>query len=144
MNTMKTFYTLLATLMITTGAIAQSAIGTWKTIDDETGKVKSHVKITEEGGKLVGKVAKLINPDFTTCSACSGDKKDQPIQGMTILWDLEKESSTEWEGGKIMDPKNGKEYKCYIELTDANTLNVRGYIGFALLGRTQTWQRVAD
>ncbi|MFT4536114.1 MAG: hypothetical protein ACJA1A_002866 [Saprospiraceae bacterium] len=121
---------------------AQSAVGTWKTIDDDDGKVKSHVEIFEKNGKLYSKVLKLINPTSTTCDKCTGEKKDQPTVGMEIIWDLEKESDTEWEGGKILDPKSGKEYKCKIELTDANTLNVRGFIGFALLGRTQTWYRV--
>lgn len=121
---------------------AQSAIGTWKTIDDEDGRVKSHVEITEKGGKLYGKVAKLIETNYPICTECKGDKKDQPIEGMTILWDLESEGNKEWSGGKIMDPKTGKEYKCNLELQDTNTLNVRGYIGFSLLGRTQTWYRV--
>lgn len=120
----------------------QSAIGTWKTVDDEDGTVKSHVSIYEEGGKLFGKVVKLVNPEITICKECKGAKKDQPIEGMIIMWDLEKESKTLWEGGKIMDPKNGKEYKCKIELADANTLDVRGFLGFSLFGRTQTWYRL--
>ena len=123
---------------------AQSAVGIWKTIDDEDGKVKSHVEIYEREGKLYGKVAKLINSESTLCSECKGDKKDQPIEGMEIIWNLEEDSDTEWEGGKILDPASGKEYKCKIELTDINTLNVRGFIGFALLGRTQTWYRVVE
>ena len=138
---------LLSTLMIlafTFSVNAQSAIGVWKTVDDESGKVKSHIKIYEKDGKLHGDIHKLINANSDVCTACSGDKKDKPILGMNILWNLEKESSTEWEGGKILDPNNGKEYKCLMKLTDDNTLNVRGYIGFALLGRTQTWYRVEE
>jgi len=131
-------------MTISAYSYTQSAIGTWKTIDDEDGRVKSHVSIYEENGKLVGKVKKLINPEFTICTKCSGSKKDQPIESMIILWDLEKESQTTWEGGKIMDPKNGKEYKCKLTLADANTLDVRGFIGFSLLGRTQTWYRVEE
>ena len=61
---------------------------------------------------------------------------------MIIMWDLKQDETNLWNGGKIMDPKNGKEYKCKIELEDPNTLNVRGFIGFSLLGRTQTWYRV--
>jgi len=122
--------------------MGQSAVGIWKTIDDEDGTVKSHVEIFEENGKLKGKVIKLINPDKTICTACKGAKKDQPIEGMEILWDLKESSTTLWESGFIMDPKNGKEYKCKMELVDNDTLNVRGFIGFSLLGRTQVWYRV--
>jgi len=121
---------------------AQSAIGTWTTIDDVDGKVKSHVEIYEKSGKLYGKVSKLINSESSTCGKCGGAKKDQPIEGMEIIWNLVKDSDTEWEEGNILDPKSGKEYKCKIELLDANTLNVRGFIGFSLLGRTQTWYRL--
>ena len=121
---------------------SQSAVGTWKTIDDEDGTVKSHVTIYEENGKLYGKVLKLINADKTICTECKGSKKNKPIEGMQILWDLEKSDTNIWKGGKIMDPKSGKEYKCKMELENANTLNVRGFIGFSLLGRTQTWFRV--
>ena len=124
--------------------MSQSAVGTWKTVDDEDGTVKSHVSIYEEDGKLYGKIEKLINPERTICTACKGDKKDKPIEGMQIMWGLKPDKSNKWKGGKIMDPKNGKEYKCKIELEDENTLNVRGFIGFSLLGRTQTWFRVVE
>ncbi|MDF1696571.1 MAG: DUF2147 domain-containing protein [Saprospiraceae bacterium] len=139
---MKIYLTLIGIVICGCGLIAQSAIGTWKTIDDEDGTVKSHVSIYEEGGKLFGKVVKLINPERTTCSKCKGDKKDKPIEGMVILWDLAEKGDGLWKGGKIMDPKNGKEYKCKIELEDDKTLNVRGFIGFSLIGRTQTWYRL--
>lgn len=141
---MKYLLSTLMMLMFTLSVNAQSAVGIWKTVDDESGEVKSHIKIYEKEGKLFGDVHKLINANTEVCNACKGDKKGQPILGMNILWDLEEESNTEWEGGKIMDPNNGKEYKCLLELTDANTLNVRGYVGFALLGRTQTWFRVVE
>ena len=141
---MRHFFLFIGVLLFAQGGIAQSAVGIWKTIDDEDGKVKSHVKIYEENGKLFGEVAKLIDPEQTTCTACKGDKKDQPIEGMQIMWGLERDDDNERDGGKIMDPKNGKEYKCKIELVDANTLNVRGFVGFSLLGRTQTWYRVTE
>jgi len=129
-------------LFITISMAAQSAIGIWKTIDDEDGKVKSHVTITEVNGKLVGHVTKLIEPERTICTECKGDKKDQPIEGMEILWGLESKGESQWGGGKIMDPKNGKTYKCKMELEGADELKVRGFVGFALLGRTQSWYRV--
>ena len=141
---MKFNFALIVLLFLTFNSWSQSAVGTWKTIDDEDGKVKLHVSIYEQDGKLYGKVTKLINPERTICTECKGDKKDQPIEGMQIMWNLEKDGDKKWNGGKIMDPKNGKEYKCKIELEDQNTLNVRGFIGFSLLGRTQTWYRLVE
>ena len=141
---MKSILTLLSILFISGFIMAQSAIGSWKTIDDEDGTAKSHVSIYKENGKLYGKIIKLIDPESTICTKCKGDKKDQPIEGMVIMWDLQEDGANEWNGGKIMDPKNGKEYKCKIELEDQNTLNVRGFIGFSLLGRTQTWYRLEE
>jgi len=131
-------------LLLANTSIAQSAVGIWKTIDDEDGTVKSHVQIQEVDGRLVGTVHKLINPERTTCTECKGDKKDKPIEGMEIMWGLKADNDKKWDSGKIMDPKNGKTYKCKIELVSANELNVRGFVGFALLGRTQTWYRVTD
>jgi uncharacterized protein (DUF2147 family) len=127
-------------------ADSASPVGLWKTIDDETGEVKSVVRISEEGGSLVGTIATLFpkpgkdpNP---VCDKCSDEKKDQPLLGMVILWGLTKQGE-EWSGGLILDPKNGKTYKCKVKLEGAGgTLTVRGYIGFSLLGRSQTWIRM--
>lgn len=117
-------------------------VGKWKTIDDATGKEKSIVAIYEDDGKLAGKVEKLLDPEAkTTCDKCEGDLKDQPIVGMRILWGMKKDGSN-WSGGKILDPKNGKTYRCSLSLADGGKkLNVRGFIGIALIGRTQTWIR---
>lgn len=123
---------------------SQSPIGTWKTVDDKSGKEKSHVRIYEtKSGKLQGEVAKILTAgrENAKCTDCSGDKKDKPIKGMVILWGLEKDGS-EWSGGRILDPNSGKEYKCMMKLKDEDTLEVRGYLGVSLLGRTQTWTRV--
>ncbi len=127
-------------------AAAPSAIGRWRTIDDKTHKPKSIVAITEEDGKLVGNVAELLDPPKDDpepkCTKCSGDRKDQPILGMKILWGMKKDGSG-WSGGKILDPDNGKTYKCNLSLADGGKkLDVRGFIGMPLLGRTQTWERV--
>lgn len=124
--------------------LAQSPIGTWKTIDDETGEAKSHVEIYEtSSGKLEGKVIKILTPgkEAAKCENCSGDLKNRPIKGMVILRDLEKKGN-EWKNGYILDPNNGKEYKSKMSLKDDNTLEVRGYIGISLIGRTQTWERI--
>ncbi len=120
-------------------------VGKWKTIDDKTGKPKSIVAIWEEGGKLYGKVDQLLDPKpddpNPVCKKCDGELKDKPILGMRILWDLSKSGDT-WSGGRIMDPDNGKTYRCNVTLSDGGKkLLVRGFIGMALLGRTQTWLR---
>lgn len=126
-------------------AAALTPIGRWKTVDDGTGKAKSIVLIWEEDGKLFGKIEKLLdtppNDPDPKCDKCEGDLKDQPITGMRILSDLKKDGD-EWSGGKVLDPENGKSYKCYIAVVDGGKkLKVRGYVGFALLGRTQYWHR---
>lgn len=138
---------LAASLLILTGAWAQSPVGVWKTIDDETNKPKSLVEIYEKDGKLYGKVTKLFRgPDEDPDPVCDKCDEDDPrynkkVLGMEILKGLEKESDTEWEGGKILDPKNGSVYSCYVELVEPNKLKLRGFIGFSLLGRTQYWHR---
>ena len=116
--------------------------GTWITTDDETGNQKSEVFIFEENGKLYGKITKLLLPEDQgkKCINCKGKNKDQSIVGMLIINDLQLDDYS-WEDGTILDPKSGKVYDCNIEFEDSNTLKVRGYIGFSLLGRTQIWKR---
>jgi uncharacterized protein (DUF2147 family) len=124
------------------GAQAQTPIGTWKTIDDETGEAKSHIEIFEQGGKVYGKIVKLLKsaPD-KKCDKCPGDRKDQPLMGMILLADLQMKDGY-YQGGSILDPEKGKWYKCKIWLSegDANKLSVRGSVG--PFYRTQTWYRV--
>ena len=116
--------------------------GTWITQDDETGRQKSEVLIYKENGKLYGEITKLLLPEDKgkKCINCKGKNKDQPIEGMVIIKDLKLEDDT-WEDGTILDPKSGKVYDCYIGFQDSNTLKVRGFLGFSLLGRTQIWKR---
>lgn len=130
---------------ISTMVFAESSpVGYWKSIDDETHKPKSIIEISESNGRLEGKVVKLFREPSEEqnpmCDKCPGDKKDKPILGMQIMWDLKKDSGEEWNKGEILDPKNGKTYSCKIKMIDAGTkLEVRGFLGFSLLGRTQTW-----
>ncbi len=119
------------------------ATGRWVTIDDDGKTPKGIVELVERGGKLQGKIVQLINPPEKnpTCRECSGKKKNQPILGLEILWGLSKDGD-EWSGGYILDPENGTEYKCYVEVVDNGArLKVRGYVGIALFGRTQYWRR---
>ena len=124
---------------------AQSVIGKWKTIDDETGAAKSIVEIYQANGKVYGKVIQILEKgkEDKVCEECKGDKKNKPIKGMLIIDGLSK-NDDEWDGGKILDPKSGKEYKCVVSLENENKLKVRGYVGFSLLGRTQYWTRIKE
>jgi uncharacterized protein (DUF2147 family) len=121
-----------------------SPVGTWKTIDDQTGHAKSIVQISDEGGELSGKVLRVLESQHgphPVCLACSGDRKGKPIEGMTILWAVRKNGDA-WSGGKILDPKNGKTYSVKLTLLDGGKkLDVHGYLGVSLLGRSQTWLR---
>ncbi|MFM8736362.1 MAG: DUF2147 domain-containing protein [Betaproteobacteria bacterium] len=127
-------------------AAQQTPVGLWKSIDDETKTEKSLVRITEAGGTLTGKIEKLMDPtkQDAKCDKCSDARKDQPVLGMTIITGVRAGSDqTLWEGGEILDPNNGKAYKVRIKPIDGGKkLEVRGYIGAPLLGRTQTWIRV--
>lgn len=144
------FKTALTTLLLglALGAQAQTTpVGLWKTVDDETGKEKSLVRITESGGVLTGKVEKLLDParQDAKCDKCSDERKDQPVLGMTLIKGVKQNADhpERWDGGEILDPNKGKTYKVRITPVDGGkTLEVRGYIGAPLLGRTQTWSRV--
>ncbi len=141
---MKTVIT-IALLAFAGAAFAQaSPVGLWKTIDDETKTEKSLVRITENGGVLNGKIEKLLDPSKqdSKCDKCEGARKDQPINGMTIVEGVKKNADEPyWDGGTILDPNNGKIYKVRLTPKDGGkSMEVRGFIAF--LYRNQTWQRV--
>ena len=130
----------------TVSMIAQSSpVGTWKTIDDESGEEKSYLEIYEQSGKLYGKIVKILTgePD-AICEECKGKLKNKPVLNMVIMEKLEKKS-TYWGGGTILDPENGNVYKCKIWLDESNQdqLKVRG-IHWTGIYRTQTWYRVKN
>ncbi len=122
-----------------------SPVGLWKTIDDHTGKPRGLVRIMEVNGEYHGKVEKIFiepgeDPD-PKCEKCDGERHNQPVIGMTILWGLKKQGD-EYQGGAILDPESGKVYRARMKLDGkGEKLSVRGFIGFALLGRTQIWVR---
>ena len=94
-----------------------------------------------ENGKLYGRIERLLLPEDAgkLCVECEGDNKNKPIEGLVIVQGLEKDGDS-WIDGSILDPANGKNYSCTISLNQDCTLNVRGYLGFSLLGRTQVWK----
>jgi len=122
-----------------------SPVGEWKTVDDATGRVKAIVKLWEQNGKLYGMIEKTYS-DYPTeshklCTACSGAQKNQPMNGLRIVWEMQR-SKDGWSGGKIMDPETGKVYGCQMTLENNGAgLKVRGFLGFSMLGRTQHWSR---
>ena len=136
------FSTAIFLMAIFTGH-SQSVLGKWKTIDDETGKEKSIVEIYEHSGKIYGKVIEILQHENKkrTCTECSGEDKNKPVLGLTIIKGLKKEGQ-EYSSGKILDPKNGKLYSCVIALENPNKLKVRGFVGFSFIGRTQYWHRI--
>jgi|TARA_B110000093_G_C12838560_1_gene354265 uncharacterized protein (DUF2147 family) len=127
-----------------------SIVGQWQTKDDETGRIKSIVEITEVGGEYYGKIIELFRlPDEDAdpyCDECEDDRKDQRILGMQIVRNMTVAAgkTNEWAEGTICDPKKGSIYDCEMWFEDGNTdvLKVRGYIWFVF--RTQEWYRVTD
>ena len=128
-------------------AAGNHVLGYWKTIDDETHKPRSVVEIFEKDAKIFGKIVKIFphegNKDL--CEKCPDDFKNQPILGLQFMWDLKSanQDSTKYDGGKILDPANGSIYRSKLELIEkGQKLEVRGYIGISLFGRSQTWLKV--
>ncbi|MEA1785414.1 DUF2147 domain-containing protein [Arenibacter sp. GZD96] len=140
---MKVNIILIAFLSSVSLTQAQTIFGKWNTIDDETGKIESVVEIYENNGKAHAKIIDILNKEDRDrlCDKCTGVHKNAPILGMVLVSDLEQDGD-EWSGGKILDPKSGKYYKCYLKLEDNNKLKLRGYIGISIIGRTEYWYRV--
>ena len=129
-------------LLIFQVCISQTILGKWKTIDDETGKEKGIVEIYEHKGKTYGKIIEIFEQSkkHLKCEKCECDDHNKPILGLNIIKGLKKNGDV-YDGGKIIDPKNGKSYHCKITLDGRDKLTVRGYIGISLFGRSQTWIR---
>ncbi|MDW5288942.1 DUF2147 domain-containing protein [Formosa sp. PL04] len=132
---------LLLILTFCISANAQSILGQWDSYDDKTKKKKALIEIYKTNDIYYAKiVSKYIGEKDSTCEKCEGAKKDKPIVGLVIIEDLKKDGK-EYNDGTILDPENGEVYSCYLKLVDDNKLKVRGYMGVALLGRTQYWIR---
>lgn len=120
---------------------AQEVTGKWKNFNHE-GKVNSIIKIYEKDGKIFGKVDRIMKEEDRdrVCTKCEGKLKNEPVEGMVIMRDLEKEGN-KYVDGTVVDPKSGKEYRCKIWLDENNpdVLNVRGYLAFFY--KTKTWER---
>ncbi len=120
-------------------------VGLWRNVDDKTGEAKAEIRIVETSGEMSGKIDKRIGKDVKpddVCDKCSDDRKDKPILGLEIIRGGKKaEGKDVWEGGKILDPENGRNYTLRMTpIEGGKKLEVRGSIG--PFGRTQTWARV--
>jgi uncharacterized protein (DUF2147 family) len=142
---MKKYVLSLVVAMFSAGAFAQSPTGLWRTIDDATGKEKALVRISETSGVFSAKIEKLLAADAkpdAKCDQCTDARKDQPVVGLTIMRNVKKNENI-YDGGDILDANNGKVYRVRLTLAaDNKKLDVRGYFGTPMLGRSQTWHRV--
>lgn len=144
----KTALTLSLSLLALTAQAQMSPLGLWRSIDDETKLPKAEIRISKNAaGTLSGVVEKSLVTTPSTepnCTLCSDDRKDKPKVGLEIIRGGQQgDGKLVWEGGKILDPENGKNYSLRLTPIDGGKkLEVRGYFGAPLLGRTQTWIRV--
>lgn len=147
MLTKKIFFPLLFSFLMVfscLGHAENSPVGLWKTIDDNTGKPRSLIRISDKNGELIATIEKGLLPGETgekVCGKCTDERKDKPLVGMIIM-DGMKAKGDIFEGGHILDPDNGETYKCKIKIdSTGKKLEVRGFIGVSLFGRSQTWVR---
>lgn len=139
----RAFLVALANIPAIARAQPPPPIGDWRTFDDQTGRERGLVRLFERNGLLYGTILSTIDPADAAhrCERCDGARRDQPVIGLTIITDMHREGDG-WEGGEILDPQTGRIYRCTIQAgADGQTLTVRGFIGFTLFGRSQTWIR---
>ncbi len=126
-------------------AAQMTPVGLWRNVDDRTGEAKAEVRIAESGGVLTGKIEKRLLKDAKpddVCIECSDDRKGARLLSLEIIRSAQKaEGKDVWEGGKILDPENGRNYSLRLSpIEGGKRLEVRGAIG--PFGRTQTWIRI--
>jgi uncharacterized protein (DUF2147 family) len=137
----------LISLMALPALAQMSPVGLWKTIDDKDGSAKSEIRIVDNAGVFTGKIEKILDPKAKPgelCVECTDDRKGQPMLGLEIIRGVRRvEGQAVWDGGTIVEPSTGKIYKMKMTPIEGGAkLEMRGFIGFSLLGRTQTWIRV--
>lgn len=127
-----------------------TVVGLWEQVDAKTGKAESWFSIVEKGGVYVGTIVKMFQkpgeppPESWRCTKCEGAEKDAPVLGLALIKGM-KRKGLSYEDGTIMDPRDGTVYRALMKLSpDGRQLEVRGYLGLALLGRSQTWKRLSD
>lgn len=126
-------------------AFAYSPQGLWQTIDDKTQKPRSLVTLVFKDNQLQGRIIKVYQQQGDTglCRKCPDKFKDKPIIGLTFLWGLKKASEDNWQDGQVLDPKSGHIYRAKLTMLEkGEKLNIRGYLGIPLFGRSQIWNRL--
>ena len=145
-RTISSLIALSAGALLSTSVFAVSLNGTqWQTIDDKTGEKKAVIQLTESGGKVSGKIIKVLNKEKADalCTKCPGSLKNKPVEGLQILSGLKADGNNQWSDGKLVDPESGKTYSGKLTLSDnGQSLKLRGYVGTPVFGRSQTWQRI--
>ncbi len=145
-RTISSLTALSAGALLSTSVFAVSLNGTqWQTIDDKTGEKKAVIQLTESGGKVSGKIIKVLNKEKADalCTKCPGSLKNKPVEGLQILSGLKADGNNQWSDGKLVDPESGKTYSGKLTLSDnGQSLKLRGFVGTPVFGRSQTWQRI--
>ena len=121
-------------------------VGLWKSVSDKDGSVTAEIRVIETAGVFSGKIERDLGPKAKPedkCTDCKDDRKDQPIAGLEIIRGVKKADGKDyWDGGTIVDPNGGTVYRVKLTPVDGGKkLEVRGYVGTPLFGRTQTWLR---
>lgn len=127
-------------------ADVSSPVGDWRTIDDRTNKPRAIVQVYERNGLFYGRVKQILDHhyDGVICQHCAGYAANRPVLGLVLISGLRPEGNA-WDGGTILNPENGKIYRCRMHLrAGGEELIVRGYIGTPMIGRTQVWQRLSS
>ena len=145
-RTISSLIALSAGALLSTSVFAVSLNGTqWQTIDDKTGEKKAVIQLTESGGKVSGKIIKVLNKEKADalCTKCPGSLKNKPVEGLQILSGLKADGNNQWSDVKLVDPESGKTYSGKLTLSDnGQSLKLRGFVGTPVFGRSQTWQRI--
>jgi uncharacterized protein (DUF2147 family) len=129
-------------------AITPTAVGLWEQVDEKTGKPESWFKITERNGVYQGNIVKIFfkpgEDENWVCDKCEGDERGKPVLGLALIKGMQR-SGNSYENGTIMDPRDGQVYRALMQLSpDGKKLEVRGYLGISLFGRSQIWNRLPD
>jgi uncharacterized protein (DUF2147 family) len=125
-----------------------SAVGLWEQVDEKSGQPESWFKITEKNGVYQGNIVKIFfkpgEDENWVCDKCEGDERGKPVLGLALIKGM-KRNGNAYEEGTIMDPRDGAVYRALMKLSpDGQKLEVRGYLGISLFGRSQTWNRLPD